>query len=86
MKYGEEFFIRECSDSGGGNNLKLNEDRFRLDIRKKFLTQSVERHWNKLPEKLWIDPSLEVFKATMGGALGNLILWKPSLPLAEKGA
>lgn len=55
----------------GGNNLKLNEDRFRLDIRKKFLTQSVERHWNKLPRDAVEAPSLKTIKARLEGTLRN---------------
>ena len=56
-----------------GNHLKLIEDSFRLDIRKKFLTVRVVRHWNRLPRGAVDAPSTEVFKARLDGTLANLI-------------
>ncbi|KFV18520.1 hypothetical protein N340_06274, partial [Tauraco erythrolophus] len=55
------------------NGFKLKEDRFQLDIRKKFFTQRVMRHWNRLPRDIVDAPSLEVFKARLDEALGNLV-------------
>ncbi|KFV12061.1 hypothetical protein N340_00334, partial [Tauraco erythrolophus] len=55
------------------NGFKLKEGRFRLDIRKKFFTQRVVRHWNRLPRELVAAPSLDTFKARLDEALGNLV-------------
>ncbi|KFV15776.1 hypothetical protein N340_01263, partial [Tauraco erythrolophus] len=55
------------------NGFKLKEGRFRLDIRKKFFTQKVVRHWNRLPREAIDAPSLEVFKARLDEALGSLV-------------
>ncbi|KFR15547.1 hypothetical protein N306_15369, partial [Opisthocomus hoazin] len=54
------------------NGFKLKEGRFRLDIRKKFFTMRVVKHWNRLPREAVDVPSLEVFKARLDGALSNL--------------
>ncbi|KFQ05724.1 hypothetical protein N329_01926, partial [Haliaeetus albicilla] len=55
------------------NGFKLKEGRFSLDVRKKFFTVRVVRHWNRLPREFMDAPSLEVFKARLDGALSNLV-------------
>ncbi|KFO79153.1 hypothetical protein N303_11812, partial [Cuculus canorus] len=55
------------------NGDKLKRGRFRLDIRRKFFTGRVVRHWHKLPREAVAAPSLEMFKARLDGALGSLI-------------
>ncbi|KFV39320.1 hypothetical protein N341_09680, partial [Tyto alba] len=54
------------------NDFKLREGRFRLDIRKKFFTMRVVRHWHRLPREAVAAPSLEMFKARLDGALSSL--------------
>jgi len=52
---------------------KLEESRFRLDMKKKFFTVRVVRHWNRLPSEVVSVPSLEASKARLDGALRNLV-------------
>ena len=68
----DKHFSRACCNRTRGNGFKLKEGRFRLDIRKKFFTMTVVRHWNRLPREVADAPSLEVFKARWDGALSNL--------------
>ncbi|KFQ03608.1 hypothetical protein N330_12230, partial [Leptosomus discolor] len=51
----------------------LKEGRFRLDIKKKFFTVRVVRHWKMLPREAVAAPFLAVFKARLDGALSNLV-------------
>ena len=52
---------------------KLEEGRFRLDIRKKFFTVRVTRHWNRLPREPVKAPRLEAFKTRLDEALSKLV-------------
>ena len=53
----------------------MRQGRFRLHIRRKFFTQRVVTHWNRLPKEVVDVPSLEAFKARLEVALGSLLWW-----------
>ena len=44
-----------------------------MEIRKKFFTMRVVRHWNRLPRAAVDAPSLAVLKARLDAALSNLV-------------
>ena len=69
----EWLFTRVDSDRTRGNDLKLREGKFRLDIRRKFFTQRVVMHWNGLPKEVVDALFLEAFKAKLDVALGSLV-------------
>jgi len=52
-----------------GNGLKLHQGRFRWDIRKNIFTERVVR----LPRKVVVSPSLEVFKKCVDVALQVMV-------------
>ena len=44
-----------------------------MDIRRKFFTQRVVTHWNRLPKEVVDVPSLKAFKARLDVSLGSLV-------------
>ncbi|KFW69695.1 hypothetical protein AS28_02364, partial [Pygoscelis adeliae] len=71
-KDGGKPFSRACCDRTRGNGFKLKGGRFSLDIRKKFFTLRVVKHWHRFPREVVDAPSLETFKVRLDGALSNL--------------
>jgi len=65
-KDGENIFTRACCDRTRSNDFKPREGRFRLDIRKKFFTMRMVKHWNRLPREVVETPPRETFKTRLG--------------------
>jgi len=55
------------------SGFRAKEGRFRLDVRKKFFTITLVRHWHRLPRGVVDVPSLETFKVSTDGALSSTI-------------
>ena len=53
-----------------------------MDIRRKFFTQRVVTHWNRLPKEVVDAPSLEALMARLDVALGSLVWWLAILHIA----
>ncbi|KFQ48247.1 hypothetical protein N334_12529, partial [Pelecanus crispus] len=72
-KDGGNLFNKACCDRTRNNGFKLKKNRFRLDVRKKFFTMRVVKHWNRLPREVVEAPSRETFQVRLDGALSTLI-------------
>ena len=70
---GEQLFTGVDSGRTWENGFKLRLGKFRLDFRRKFFTNWVVKHWNRLPKEVVDAPSLEAFKARLDVALGSLV-------------
>jgi len=72
-KHRDRLFSRACSNRTRGDGFKLEEGRFRLDIRKKFFTVRAVKPWHRLPREVGDAPSLETLQARLDGALRDLV-------------
>ena len=72
-KEGDRFFSRVCCDRTRGNSFKINQGRFRLDIRKIFFMMRVLKHCHRLPREVVDAPSMLTFKVRLDRTLSNLM-------------
>ena len=79
---GQRLFTRLDRERTRGNGFKRRQGRFPFDSRRKFFTQRVLKHWNRLPKEVVDAPSLEAFKARLDVALGSLVWWLATLHIA----
>lgn len=57
-----------CSDRTKGSSFALKESRFRVDIRRKFFTLRVVKHWNKVPREIADGPIPGSVQVRVGGS------------------
>jgi len=70
---GVGLFSQVTSNTMRDDGLKLHQGSFRLNIRKNFFAETVNRHWKRLPREVVESPSLEVFKNRVDTALGDIV-------------
>ena len=62
----DRVFTKACGDRTRGNGFKLQEGRFRFDIRQKLFTMRAVRDWKRLPREVVGAPSLESVQGQAG--------------------
>ncbi|KFQ68548.1 hypothetical protein N335_01590, partial [Phaethon lepturus] len=55
------------------NGLKLHQGIFRLDIRKRFFTERVVSHWNRVHKEAVTAPTMSEFKERLDDALSQMV-------------
>jgi len=71
---GAGLFSHITCDRRRGNDLKLHQGRFRLDIGSNFCPGRVVRHWTRLPRAVVESPSLDGFKNHVDVALEGMVV------------
>ena len=70
---GADLFSLVTNDMTRGNGRKMCQGRFKFNIRKRFFTQRVAEHWNRLPREVGVAPSLAIFKKHLDDALRDMV-------------
>lgn len=72
VKGGKRLSTRACDGWARGNGYELKQGRFGVNIKNKFFTMRVVRHWSRLPRKVMDTTPLKLFSAGLAGALSSL--------------
>lgn len=69
VRWGVGLFHLTETDKTRGHSLKLRQEKYSLDIRKKFLMERVIKYWDGQSREVVESPSLDVFKKRLDAHL-----------------